>query len=261
MARNRQRPHGTGTLFKRGGRGSWITAWYDHEGRRREASTRTTDKAAAERILSKRVADAALRRDGVIDARDDKYSAAERRPLSEHVSEWLAALTARRVTSKQIKALRKRVGVILTAIGAERISALSASSVQTAIGDLHTRGTSLRTCHHYMRAIKQFARWLKRDGRLRDDPLAHLPGFNADTDVRYERRALDAAELARLTEAARRGPTWCGATGHDRAMIYRVAAGTGFRAAELRSLTCGAVQLDTDSPCIVLRGLTQQAAA
>ena len=63
----RTRSKGTGSLFKRNGRGSWIATWYDHEGRRREHSTRTTDKAAAERILSKHVTDAALRREGVID--------------------------------------------------------------------------------------------------------------------------------------------------------------------------------------------------
>jgi len=253
MARNRHRSHGTGTLFKRGGRGSWIAAWYGHDGRRREASTRTTDKAAAERILSKRIADAALRRDGVIDARDDKYTDGERRPLADHVRDWLAALDAKRVTPKQVAVLKHRVDALLSAVKTDRISGLSASAVQTAIGELHTNGRSLRTCHHYLRAIKQFSRWLKRDGRMRDDPLAHLAGYNADTDVRYERRALDADELTRLIDAAAHGPTWRGMTGGDRAMLYRVATGTGFRAAELRSLTPSSFQFDADSPCIVLR--------
>ncbi|NOT01730.1 MAG: hypothetical protein HOP29_14000, partial [Phycisphaerales bacterium] len=88
----RQRPHGTGSLFKRDGRGVWIATWYTHDGKRRALSTRTTDRAAAERILSKRIADAALRRDGVIDAGGDRHAAAQRRPLAEHVAEWEAAL-------------------------------------------------------------------------------------------------------------------------------------------------------------------------
>ena len=61
MARKR-RGNGSGSLFKRNASGAWIGAWYTHDGRRREKSTGTTDRAAAQRILSKWVADAALRR-------------------------------------------------------------------------------------------------------------------------------------------------------------------------------------------------------
>ena len=88
MARKRKRGNGSGTLFKRKGRGPWIAAWYDHTGRRCERSTRTTDRAAAERILAKRVTDVALRRDGVVDARSDQLADAERRPMSDHVAQY-----------------------------------------------------------------------------------------------------------------------------------------------------------------------------
>jgi len=79
---HRQRSKGTGTLIRRGGRGPWIARWFDHDGRRKERSTGATDRAAAERILAKRVADAALRRDGVVDARADGYAEADRRPAT-----------------------------------------------------------------------------------------------------------------------------------------------------------------------------------
>ncbi len=42
-----RRGNGQGTLFKRSDRGSWIAAWYDHNGKRLERSTRTTEKAAS----------------------------------------------------------------------------------------------------------------------------------------------------------------------------------------------------------------------
>lgn len=51
----KRRGNGQGTLFKRTDRGLWIARWYDHDGRRQERSTRTTDKGAAARILRKRV--------------------------------------------------------------------------------------------------------------------------------------------------------------------------------------------------------------
>ena len=113
----RQRSHGSGSLFKRNGRGSWVVRWFDHSGRRREASARTTDRAAAERILSKHIADAALRRDGVIDARDDRYAAAERRPLAEHVSDWRVALVAKGVTPKHSRLHVARVTALMASTG------------------------------------------------------------------------------------------------------------------------------------------------
>ena len=64
MARGKnkgQRPKGTGSLYRRTANGNWIERWYDHTGKRQEASTYTTDRAAAERILNvgllKRLAD------------------------------------------------------------------------------------------------------------------------------------------------------------------------------------------------------------
>ncbi len=66
------------TVFKRGGKnnrgGAYYISWYDHTGKRRTKSARTTDKATADRITAKLEADAALRREGVIDAALDAIS-------------------------------------------------------------------------------------------------------------------------------------------------------------------------------------------
>ncbi len=44
---------GHGTLLKRKGAGCWIMPSYDHDGRRVTRSTKTTDRAAAQRIRAK----------------------------------------------------------------------------------------------------------------------------------------------------------------------------------------------------------------
>ncbi|MCL2330197.1 MAG: site-specific integrase, partial [Phycisphaerae bacterium] len=247
-----QRPKGMGCLFKRSTNGLWIARWYDHAGRRRESSTRTTDRAAAERILANRIAGVALRKDGVIDARTDRFAEAERKILTTHLDDWKADLTAKGVTAEQVQLVQSRARKLIDTLKIERISEISASAVQTAIGELHVAGKSLQTCHHYLRAIKQFSRWLRRDGRTREDVLAHLEGYNAATDPRYERRALDADELAWLIRTAEAGPAQHGMNGPDRAMLYRVTVGTGFRASELRSLTPASFKLDDPQPTIVL---------
>src|SRR5689334_13801945 len=84
------RSKGQGTIFQRHGRGPWIASWYDHGGKRRERSARTTDRAAALRILAKRVADAALRRDGVVNAAQDRLSSEGRRALGDHAADYIA---------------------------------------------------------------------------------------------------------------------------------------------------------------------------
>ena len=244
----RKRAPGTGSIFRRTERGPWRMAWRDHNGRRVERSTRTTDKAAAQRILSQQVSDSALRVGGVVDPRQDAYAEAGRRPLAEHLADWKANLTAKGLNAKHVQMLLSRVEFVALAVGAERLSDLSAWTVQAAIGDLRDSGKSLQTCTHYLKAAKQFSRWLKRDGRIREDPLAHLTGYNVATDRRHERRALTPEEVALLLDTTEHAPVWRGMPGPDRAMLYCVAVGTGFRANELRSLTACSFSLDSDAP-------------
>ena len=51
-------------------------------------------------------------------------------------------------------------------------------------GARREEGASLRSVHHYTRAVKGFSRWLWRDGRARDDALIHLSPPNPDPDRR-----------------------------------------------------------------------------
>jgi hypothetical protein len=48
------------------------------------------------------MADAALRRDGVVDPREDVYAAADRRSLTDHLDEFRADLEARGNTPRYV---------------------------------------------------------------------------------------------------------------------------------------------------------------
>lgn len=74
------------TIFKRDGRGPYLVKWFDHDGRRRERSARTTDRRAAERLAAKWEGDAMLRAEGVVDPKADRHAAHESRPLSAHLN-------------------------------------------------------------------------------------------------------------------------------------------------------------------------------
>jgi integrase len=79
-----------------------------------------------------------------------------------------------------------------------------------------------------------------------------LGGYNAATDPRHTRRAFTDDEVGRLLDVAERGPVVLGMAGPDRAMAYRTALGSGFRAGELRSLTPESFDLDGDPPTVTV---------
>jgi integrase len=101
--------------------------------------------------------------------------------------------------------------------------------------------------------MKTFSRWLVRDGRAAANALAHLQAYNLTTDQRYVRRDLLPDELIRLIQAALRGPDVLGISGKDRAMAYCLAAGTGFRADELRSLNPDSFDLNVEPATVTVR--------
>ncbi|HET6917817.1 MAG TPA: tyrosine-type recombinase/integrase [Acidimicrobiales bacterium] len=107
------------------------------------------------------------------------------------------------------------------------------------------------TSNHYVRALRSFGRWLVRARRLPDNPFEAMATVKASDDIRHQRRRLSQADFVRLIEATierrvrgGRGAVFRGLDGTDRAMLYLVAADTGFRASELASLTEPSLQLD-----------------
>ena len=257
MAHKRQRSKGAGTLFKKSECGPWRASWYDHNGKRRERSTRTTDRAAAERILAKLVADTALRRDGVIDVAADRYAAAARRPIGEHLDAFKRGLETRGNTADYVAERDTKARRVIELAGIERLSEMTPTTVQAAIDKLrHERtgendpGPSLRTLNKYMEAVKAFSRWLRRERLTREHQLETLSRFNEDEDPRHERRDLGDDELARLIKMTTTRDIEGGMTGRDRAALYLLAASTGYRRNELKSLTLGSFDLDADPPAV-----------
>ena len=72
--------------------------------------------------------------------------------------------------------------------------------------------------------------------RASESPVEHLSKVNT-TKGQIARRALETDEIRRLLEATESSPVRFNMTGHQRAMLYRLAIETGLRANELRSLT------------------------
>jgi len=215
---------------------NYTISWFTWQGKRRKLNG-GPDKDAAEALGAKLEAEEMQRRRGLIDPRQEKTAAEGRRPLAEHLADFRKSLEGKGDTPEHIDLTMARLVRIVESCRVERVADLGPSAVAAAVASLHSSGLSLRTCNGYLRAMKTFSRWLWRDGRTPQDTLAHLSGYNVETDRRRERRALSAGDFLRLIEAAESGPTVETIPGPDRAMMYVLAAWTGFRRRELASLT------------------------
>jgi integrase/recombinase XerD len=253
-------------------RGVYKFAYVNEKGKR-TSGYGCTDLEATWQIARKLEADAKLRRVGLIDPREEGYVRAEQQPILEHVADWAAILEARKVGEKHARQMRQCVEWIIRTGGLARLSQLGADVVQKTVASLakvekateqlppgeatqepakQRKAKGLATLNRYIVAAKAFSAWLARSKRVREDALKHLPKYNADTDRKLSRRALTVDEVDRLITTAKAGEVVRGMAGDDRAMLYRVAVGTGFRASELASLTPESFNLDSERPTITV---------
>ena len=85
--------------------------------------------------------------------------------VTVQLTDWHAYLTGKGSTRQHANLTRNRVARLIELARARRVSDLAPSKVQAALKAVRDEGVSLRSVHHYTRAVKGFSRWLWRDGR------------------------------------------------------------------------------------------------
>ena len=253
------------TIYKPAGRSKYIIEFSDETGKRRR-KTGTTDKGVTERIARDLENRVALRREGVVDPREEAYAKHAALPLADHLAAWVESLRSRGNTTQHVKLHSSRAmrvvalyqGAKLADIepekpatregvarsnaelrkwmAAARLSDLTAENVQRALSRLIGEGRSLQTANHHRNAIKSFAKWLYDTHRIREPILRGVAGYNAKEDPRHERRTVSVDELRRLIEAAQNGKPFKSMTGPMRALCYRLAVASGLRYSEIGSI-------------------------
>jgi integrase len=231
MARN-QRSKGTGSLFRKTPKGPWIASYWDHAGKRREHSTRTTDRQAAERILTKLVADTALRRDLVIDPRDDRFATEGRRPLTEHVAAYIAHCRHAGQAPHHIAQKETQLDAMIAGSKATRLAELTADALELHLTALKDRQLAARSVNFARQIAVAFYGWCVKTGRAESNPLRVVPKQDETRDRRRVRRPLTDDELTRLLAVARE---------RGRDAWYLAAALAGLRKGDLQRLTWGDV--------------------
>ena len=226
----------------------WWGRYRDALGRERRKSL-ARDKAAAQAKLNELVLKAEREAAGQF----DPFEEHAKRPLTEHIDDFEQHLRDKGNSDQHVGEVAAKVRKITGGCKWTYIRDLSPSGAQRFLADIRSGGLSAQTSNHYLRAIKQFSRWLVRDRRTNDDPLAHLSRINVKVDRRHDRRALMPDEIARLIEAARSGPAIESISGPDRAAMYILSAWTGYRKKEIGSLTLRSLRFDDEPPVAVVQ--------
>ena len=202
----------------------WWGQYKDADGRLRRHPL-AVDKMAAQAMLNELVRQVERERAGIVEPTDRE----RRRPIAEHVRDFRKYKENRDISTKQVSEVLRQLERIVKVCKWRTLAELTARSLLDFLGELRNPkaeeevGVSAQTYNHYLRAAKQFTRWLVKDRRLPTDPLAHLSNINTSVDRRHDRRALAYVEFTRLTEAARAGKKIEGLSGRDRAMLYVLA--------------------------------------
>jgi integrase/recombinase XerD len=245
------------TIYKRTqDRGKRRTPWYigytDHTGRRRTAKG-FTDKAETERLAAQLEDDARLIRQGLKEPDNELLAEHKHGPISGHIQEFEKHLRNRDITNKQVSETISRLNRMISDCGFDSVADMKSHDIESFLGELRASGKSKQTSNHFLKAIKQFCRWLVRTKRSDHNPAADIRRLNVQTDRRHDRRAISGDEFALLIEAAEAGPVIESIAGTDRAMMYILSAWTGYRKAEIGSLTTQSFNLESDPPTLTVQ--------
>jgi integrase len=219
----------------------WYVKYRDADGLERRVKG-YPDKEATRQMAARLEKETALAHEGVV----DRYKEHRGRPLSEHLEDFRQSLIAKGNTKGYVDTILARATRIVEGCKFVRWDDIQASQVQRYLAALREGedDISAQTFNFYLQAIKQFCKWMVQDQRAMESPVGHLKGLNVKVDRRHDRRAFQPDEVKHLLATTATAPKRFGATGSQRAMLYRLAVETGLRANELRTLKVSSFDLD-----------------
>lgn len=159
------------------------------------------------------------------------------RPLTEHLADFIADLAASKPCPEHLACRKRQVERIVSGCSFTQLGQIEPLAVRRLLSSWMDGedDMSAQTANHYLTSIKHFCRWLVDNKRLPSHPLSGCESWDVETDRRIERRVLTDDEFERLIQATEARGQAFGMTGRQRALLYLVAAYSGFRASELCS--------------------------
>lgn len=184
----------------------------------------------------------------------DRFADHRKQPLADHLNDWEKSLAASGRGEEYIALKLARVRNAAEECGWLYLSDMTADRLEIFLLNLREKHKrSVQTSNDWLQAVRQFVRWMIANDRLDRDPFARLKPGNARLNVRRRRGEFAVEEVGKLLAAtAGSEAVFRGLCGSSRCILYRVALGTGFRAAELAALVPDYFDLTANPPVVVL---------
>jgi hypothetical protein len=174
----------------------WYYRYADADGKKWELKG-CTDRRVTEELTRAAETEAVRTKRGLVDPKAERIAREARRPVVEHVDEFIKGMESKGNDPKHVRSTRTYIERVNKLAGIARINDLTPSSVSVAVTALKADDLSVRAVNAHLTAIKSFSRWLKRDDRTSDYTLETLSKQNEQADRRRIRRALTPRKLAR----------------------------------------------------------------
>jgi integrase len=248
--RSRHRGNGRGSLIRRDPQGPWIARFFNHQGKRRELTTGTTDKQAAERMLVGWLNEVALRKRGLIDPAQEALIEQKRSPLDDQIDAFVRHLKTKGCTPGHTDRTEKYIRAAGEFCGWMTIGDITKDGLYRFAADLKDKRRSARNIQANMQAVCRFTRWLAKTDKLPFNPLDEVDKPDPEGDRRRFRRYLTHEEWEWMRSVVPTTGERFGMSAQERLLLYATAIQTGLRSAELRALSRGRLFLKMDPPFI-----------
>jgi len=173
--------------------------------------------------------------------------------IFEHIQDWKKSLIASGADINHIQAIIPRATKVVKGCGFRVIGDIDISKVETFLVRLRDVGevvtiktqknrTKIKkigkaTYNGYIRALRQFGKWLVDMNKARQNPFNMLKRITCTKDdQKRPARTLTVAEIRSLIATTANAPDYLGIPGRERALIYLLCNESGIRAGEARQL-------------------------
>ncbi len=245
------------SVYKRTVRGKkqrhYSIDYVDEHGVRRTVSSKTSDKRMAQQLERKLNDRVRAIQEGLIDPVRDRMVAEARRPLAEHVADYLSACEARGEALSGFREKARHLAWLTEKHRGRPLNALRADEFDRWLGALTQEGASARTVNIKFECARALLNWCCKNGRLERNPLVVISRRNETLDRRRIRRALSEDEVNRLLSHVRQLGFRDPAARH-RYLWYLLPLRAGLRRRELMDLRWGDFDLAAVPPTLTVRG-------
>jgi integrase len=231
-----RRSKGQGSLKRRKGSRIFTAIYTMADGRRKEASTGTTDRRQAERILAKWTEEENQIRSGLVNHVQLRLTQGAQLDAGSAQQDYLRFSIRKGDSQAHVRQKGDHIKNWIAHSRAKTLQDLTQQSAESFLDQRHSCGISNRTWNIIRQAMASFMQWCLEEGHIAANPLAKVPKRNETQGRRRVRRALNDDELVKLLAVAQ---------DKGRAAWYATAALAGLRKGEMRALDWSDVSLET----------------